>query len=75
MPPDLEPHIVWRTKPTDRFILRWIKVHLSARITPGLGMLAGLVYGLGAPWLAGCLAAAAQVFDGVDGQYARLTGR
>jgi phosphatidylglycerophosphate synthase len=26
----------WRTKPTDRFILKWIKCHLSARITPKL---------------------------------------
>ncbi len=26
----------WKTKPTDRFILRWIKVNLSARITPKL---------------------------------------
>ena len=24
----------WRTKPTDRFVLRWIKLHLSAHITP-----------------------------------------
>jgi CDP-diacylglycerol---glycerol-3-phosphate 3-phosphatidyltransferase len=26
----------WRTKPTDRFILKWIKCRLSARITPKL---------------------------------------
>jgi len=26
----------WRTKPTDRFILKWIKCQLSARITPKL---------------------------------------
>ena len=24
----------WRTKPTDRFILKWIKLHLSAHVTP-----------------------------------------
>jgi phosphatidylglycerophosphate synthase len=83
----------WRTKPTDRFILRWIKVHLSSRITPrlvplvwlrpgmitvtsgSLGMLAGVVFGLGAGWLAALVGAASQVLDGVDGQYARLTGR
>jgi len=83
----------WKTKPTDRFILRWIKVHLSSRITPGLlkydwlrpwmltllssavGTIAGIVFALGSGWLAGCLAAAAQVLDGVDGQFARLTGR
>lgn len=32
----------WETKPTDRFILRWIKVNCSARITPHLA---------GLPWL------------------------
>jgi len=26
----------WKTKPTDRFILKWIKLNLSARITPRL---------------------------------------
>ena len=26
----------WQTKPTDRFVLKWIKCHLSARITPTL---------------------------------------
>jgi phosphatidylglycerophosphate synthase len=36
---------------------------------------AGLVFALGLGWLAGIFAAAAQVLDGVDGQYARLTGR
>ncbi len=81
----------WRTKPADRFILKWIKVHLSARITPRLvgikglkpwmitlfsacvGTAAGLVFALGLPFIAGCLAAVAQVMDGVDGQFARLT--
>jgi phosphatidylglycerophosphate synthase len=83
----------WRTKPTDRFILKWIKMNLSARITPRLkawpwiapwhitltanflGCLAGLVFALGIGWLAGFIAAASQVLDGVDGQHARLTGR
>jgi phosphatidylglycerophosphate synthase len=83
----------WKTKPTDRFILKWIKVHLSSRITPGLlkygwlrpwmltllssavGTFAGIVFALGSGWLAGCLAAVAQILDGVDGQYARLTDR
>jgi phosphatidylglycerophosphate synthase len=86
-------HPSWQTKPTDRFVLRWIKVHLSARITPGLttlgwvkpweitlfssclGMSAGVVFALGWGWVAGCIAAVAQVFDGVDGQFARLTGQ
>jgi phosphatidylglycerophosphate synthase len=26
----------WATKPTDRFVLKWIKINLSARITPHL---------------------------------------
>ena len=83
----------WQTKPTDRFVLKWIKTHLSARITPrltswtwlrpwmitifssSLGVLAGLVFALGWGWGAGCIAACAQVLDGVDGQFARLTGR
>ncbi|WP_448383354.1 CDP-alcohol phosphatidyltransferase family protein [Desulfosoma sp.] len=82
----------WQTKPTDRFILRWIKCHLSARITPrlarvpglapwmvtvssaALGVLAGVVFGLGWGFTAGCVAAVAQVLDGVDGQLARLKG-
>lgn len=82
----------WRTKPTDRFVLKWIKTRLSARITPhlapypqlrpwmitvtatALGVLAGLVLALGWAVTAGCLAALAQVLDGVDGQFARLTG-
>lgn len=82
----------WQTKPTDRFILRWIKRHLSARITPhlaqvpglapwmvtvasaALGVFAGIVFSLGWGFAAGCLAAVAQVLDGVDGQLARLKG-
>jgi phosphatidylglycerophosphate synthase len=32
----------WKTKPTDRFVLKWIKLHLSSRITPRL---------LGLQWL------------------------
>ncbi len=87
------PSADWRTKPSDRFVLRWIKVHLSARLTPhlagwrwvrpggvtltaaGLGVAAGTIYALGHGWLAGCVAALAQVLDGVDGQLARLRGQ
>ncbi len=36
----------WETKPTDRFVLRWIKIHCSARITPRLVDLPGLH-----PWM------------------------
>ncbi|MEJ5349240.1 MAG: CDP-alcohol phosphatidyltransferase family protein [Desulfosoma sp.] len=82
----------WQTKPSDRFVLRWIKVHLSSRVTPhlasvpgihpwmitvassALGVLAGLFFGLGWAFTAGCFAALAQVLDGVDGQLARLRG-
>ena len=82
----------WKTKPTDRFILKWIKIHLSARITPKLigvqrlrpwmitlfsasvGIFAGVVFAAGCGWIAAFLAAFAQVMDGVDGQFSRLTG-
>src|SRR5208283_585941 len=81
----------WKTKPTDRFILKWIKMNLSARITPKLvalerlrpwmitlfstsvGVFAGVVFAAGLGWIAAFLAAFAQVMDGVDGQFARLT--
>jgi phosphatidylglycerophosphate synthase len=83
----------WKTKPTDRFVLKWIKCHLSSRVTPklvkfswlqpwmitvcsaGLGVIAGTVFALGWGWLAGFIATIAQVLDGVDGQFARVTGR
>jgi len=82
----------WKTKPSDRFILKWIKCHLSAHITPRLttitwlkpwmiticssclGVMGGVVFGLGWGWLAGLLGICSQVLDGVDGQFARLTG-
>ncbi|MBW2062094.1 MAG: CDP-alcohol phosphatidyltransferase family protein [Deltaproteobacteria bacterium] len=88
-----ETSSAWQTKPTDRFILKWIKCHLSARITPHLvhlswlqpwmitvcaailGTLGGVIFALGWAWLAGLLAAASQILDGVDGQFARLTDR
>ena len=83
----------WQTKPTDRFVLKWIKCNLSARITPilvrakwlrpwvitissaGLGMVGGVVFALGVGWLAGLIAATSQILDGVDGQFARLSGK
>jgi len=36
----------WRTKPTDRFVLKWIKVNLSARLTPHLAAIDWL-----SPWM------------------------
>jgi len=39
-----------------------------------LGVMGGVVYALGCAWSAGAIAAMSQVLDGVDGQYARLTG-
>ena len=83
----------WKTKPTDRFVLKWIKCHLAARISPRLvdlpwlrpwmitvcssfiGVMGGVVFGLGWGWLAGLIGLCSQVLDGVDGQFARLTGR
>jgi phosphatidylglycerophosphate synthase len=83
----------WKNKPTDRFILKWIKYYLSARITPHLtsltwlqpwmitvcsavlGTFSGIVFATGSGFLAGLIAGAAQVLDGVDGQFARLTGK
>ncbi|MCU0572350.1 MAG: CDP-alcohol phosphatidyltransferase family protein [Syntrophobacteraceae bacterium] len=92
--PGIELNVTsWQTKPSDRFILKWIKVHLSARITPHLvawpglepwmitlfssaiGVLAGILVAMGAPVTGGLVAALAQVLDGVDGQFARITGR
>lgn len=82
----------WKTKPTDRFILKWIKINLSSRITLKIvslrwlspwmitllstcfGVLAGVVFAAGWGWIAAFLAAFAQVMDGVDGQFSRLTG-
>ena len=87
------PIVSWQTKPTDRFVLKWIKVNLSAPITPLLvefrwlkpwmisvgstviGISAGLTLAVGWGFLAGLLAAGAQILDGVDGQFARLTGQ
>lgn len=37
-------------------------------------MLGGVVFALGVAWLAGLIAAMAQILDGVDGQFARLRG-
>lgn len=82
----------WKTKPSDRFILKWVKCRLSAHVTPrllgiswlrpwmitafaaALGVLAGLLFALGRGLAGGLTALIAQVFDGVDGQFARLTG-
>jgi phosphatidylglycerophosphate synthase len=90
---DSHPRSLWQTKPTDRFVLKWIKINLSAQLTPSLveyswlrpwmitvvatiiGTCAGFALALGWGVLAGILAAAAQILDGVDGQFARLTGQ
>jgi len=39
------------------------------------GVSGGFAFGLGYAWVGGILAAIAQIFDGMDGQVARLTGR
>ena len=82
----------WQTKPSDRFILQWIKLHLSAPITVRLvhikwlkpwmitvcsmvmGVSAGLFFALGWGFMAGMTAGLSQILDGIDGQFARLTG-
>ena len=85
--------VSWKTKPQDRFVLRFIKIYFSAPLSAvlaqrvphirpsvltssaaGLGISAGVAFGLGLAWVGGLLAAVAQVLDGVDGQVARLTG-
>lgn len=84
--------MTWKTKPSDRFVLKFIKERLSAplssalvRLVPGvspfvitpiglcLGIGGGVAFGLGHAFAGGLLAAAAQIFDGMDGQVARLT--
>jgi phosphatidylglycerophosphate synthase len=85
------PH--WQTKPSDRFVLKWIKCNLSAAVTPHLtqvawlrpwmvtvcamctGVLGGMLFACGWGLAAGLIAALSQILDGVDGQFARLTGR
>ena len=86
--------VSWKTKPQDRFVLRFIKIYFSAPLSAvlaqrvphirpsvltfsaaGLGISAGVAFGLGLAWVGGLLAAVAQVLDGVDGQVARLTGK
>jgi phosphatidylglycerophosphate synthase len=90
---DNVPHTdSWKTKPTDRFVLKWIKCNLSARITPRLvgiawlrpwmitacsmilGVTSGAIFAAGWGVVAGIIAAVSQILDGVDGQFARLTG-
>ncbi|SMC21544.1 CDP-L-myo-inositol myo-inositolphosphotransferase [Desulfacinum hydrothermale DSM 13146] len=50
----------WQTKPTDRFVLKWIKVHLSARITPHLAERQGLE-----PWMITVTSATLGVLGGI----------
>ncbi len=93
MSPEVPSPTNWKTKSSDRFVLKWIKCNLSARITPRLvqfiwlkpwmitvsstviGVSAGIVFALGWGLAAGLLAAASQVLDGVDGQFARLANQ
>jgi CDP-diacylglycerol---glycerol-3-phosphate 3-phosphatidyltransferase len=50
----------WRTKPTDRFILRWLKIHLAAPISPRIARL-----GWVRPWMVTLLSAAIGIAAGV----------
>jgi len=47
-----EPEKSWMTKPTDRFILKWIKVNLSSRVTVRLNNVSWLQ-----PWMITVLSA------------------
>ena len=74
--------MTWKTKPTDRFVLRFIKLYLSAPVSTALVRLcpkikpavltfcaAGIGIGGGVAFGLGC------AWVGVDGQVARLTGK
>jgi len=50
----------WKTKPTDRFVLRWIKCHLSARVTPLLSRYVWI-----RPWMVTVFSAGAGLAAGV----------
>ena len=50
----------WLTKPSDRFVLKWIKCHLSARVTPRLAAVPGV-----RPWMVTVFSAALGVVAGV----------
>lgn len=50
----------WVTKPTDRFLLRWIKEQLSARITPRVAALAWI-----RPWTVTLASAGLGILGGV----------
>lgn len=50
----------WKTKPTDRFILRWIKMNLSARITPRLAGISCI-----RPWMITVLAMLLGIYAGI----------
>lgn len=57
----------WKTKPTDRFMLKWIKLNLSARITPKIAPIGFLK-----PWMITLTAMLIGVYAGVV--YARGCG-
>jgi len=50
----------WKTKPSDRFVLKWIKLHLSARITPLLAPVPWI-----RPWMVTVSSAGLGVLAGV----------
>jgi phosphatidylglycerophosphate synthase len=58
--PEAYPQSDWRTKPSDRFILKWIKCRLSARITPRLVPLEWL-----RPWMITLFSAGLGILAGV----------
>lgn len=59
MPTEKNPAGSWKNKPSDRFVLRWIKYRLCARISPALARVPGL-----APWMLTAASAALGVTAG-----------
>lgn len=56
-------------------VWEWLRPWMITLSSSILGILAGVVFALGWGWFAGCVAAVSQIMDGVDGQFARLTGQ
>lgn len=53
----------------------WLQPWMITLLSSIMGMLAGLIFAVGWGFGAGCFAAAAELLDCIDGQFARLTQR
>ena len=58
-----------RVLPLELINLQWLRPWMITVLSTTTGVFAGVVFALGCGWIAGCLAALAQVLDGVDGQF------